>query len=89
MGVAETLRISMNERIREIAKGAGFETDVSGRWLPAGSFEKFVDTLLDECIKVVAQSPTSCAYTTYDLGTVEFTIKKCTEELRKFKKGDI
>jgi hypothetical protein len=89
MGVAETLRISMNERIREIAKDTGFKPDVSGRWMPADSFEKFVDTLLDECIKVVAQSPTSCAFTTYDLGMVECTIKKCTEELRKFKKGDV
>lgn len=89
MGVAETLRINMNERIQEIAKGAGFETDVSGRWLPADSFEKFVDTLLDECIKVVAQSPKNCAFTTYDLGMVECTIKKCTEELKKFKEGKV
>lgn len=89
MGVAETLRISMNERIREIAKDTGFKPDVSGRWMPADSFEKFVDTLLDECIKVVAQSPTNCAFTTYDLGMVKCTIKKCTEELKKFKKGDI
>lgn len=89
MGIAETLRKSMNERIQEIASEVGFKTDVSGRWLPSDSFEKFVDTLLDECIKVVAQSPTSCAFTTFDLGVVECTIKKCTEELRKFKEGKV
>jgi hypothetical protein len=89
MGVAETLRKSMNERIQEIASEVGFKTDVSGRWLPSDSFEKFVDTLLDECIKVVSQSPTSCAFTTFDLGVVECTIKKCTEELRKFKEGKV
>lgn len=89
MGVAETLRKSMNERIQEIANEVGFKTDVSGRWLPSDSFEKFVDTLLDECIKVVAQSPTSCAFTTFDLGVVECTIRKCTEELKKFKEGKI
>jgi hypothetical protein len=88
MGVAETLRISMNERIQEIAKEVGFETDVSGRWLPANSFEKFVDALLNECIEVVAHSPTHCAFTTYQLNVVECAIRQCTDELRKFKDGE-
>ena len=75
----------MNERIQEIAREVGFKPDVSGRWLPSDSFEKFVDTLLNECIKVVAQSPTSCAFTTFDLGVVQCTIDKCVNELKKFK----
>ena len=77
----------MNERIREIAKEVGFKTDVSGRWLPADNFEKFVDALLDECIKVVAHSPTHCAFTTYQLSVVECAIRQCTDELTNFKNG--
>jgi hypothetical protein len=78
----------MNERTRELAELAGFKPDVSGRWLPADSFEKFVDMLIDECIDVVAHSPTHCASTTFQLGLVECAIRQCTDELRKFKNGE-
>jgi hypothetical protein len=77
----------MNERTRELAELAGFKPDVSGRWLPADSFEKFVDMLIDECIEVVAHSPTHCASTTYQLSLVECAIRQCADELRKFKNG--
>jgi hypothetical protein len=45
--------------------------------------EKFAELMLKECIRVVENTPTHCAYTTHDLSTVECTIRKSVEELKK------
>lgn len=70
----------MKTKIKELALQAGgsFYPDVGGDLL-----QTFADLMLAECIKVVENTPTHCAYTTHDLGTVQCTIKKSVEELKK------
>jgi hypothetical protein len=48
-----------------------------------GDLTKFALLLLNECILVVNETPTHCAYTTYDLGTVNCTISKSIETIKK------
>ena len=57
--------------------------------------QKFAELLLLECIELVETTPKHCAFTTYDLGTVECTIQKTSERLhehfgmkRKYKTTD-
>lgn len=48
--------------------------------------ETFADLLVKECIEIVKNTPTHCAYTTHDLATVQCTIQKSVELLtEKFK----
>jgi hypothetical protein len=42
-----------------------------------------VDLVVDECITAINQTPTHCAYTTYDLGMVKCTIEKTLETVKK------
>ena len=63
----------MNKEIlKEIALQAGGShyPEVGGATL-----EKFAELLLEKVIEVVQTSPRHCAYTTYDLGVVECTLK--------------
>jgi len=70
----------MNKRIKELALQAGGShyPDVGGATL-----EKFAELLLNKVIEVVQTAPTHCAYTTYDLGVVECTLKKTVESIEK------
>lgn len=65
----------MNKRIKLLAEQAGFQLDK----LPDDviiPLERFVELLGQECVTAVEQTPTTSAYTTYDLGTVQSTIAK-------------
>lgn len=64
----------MNKEIlKELALQAGGShyPEVGGATL-----EKFAELLLEKVIEVVQTTPTHCAFTTYDLGVVECTLKK-------------
>jgi hypothetical protein len=44
--------------------------------------EKFAELLVEEALKAVKATPTTCAYTTYDLGVVQCAILKSVETLQ-------
>ena len=71
----------MKEKIKELALQAGGShyPDVGGDLL-----QKFSDLLVAKCIEIVENTPRHCAYTTHDLGTVNCTITKSVEELKKY-----
>jgi hypothetical protein len=46
--------------------------------------QKFAELLILECIELVETTPRHCAFTTYDLGTVECTIQKASERLHEY-----
>lgn len=71
----------MNKEIfKELALQAGGShyPDVGGATL-----ERFAELLLEKVIETVQKTPVHCANTTYDLGTVECTIKKSVEMIEK------
>ena len=43
---------------------------------------KFGDLIVQECIKIVQETPKHCAYTTYDLNVVQCTIDKSVDLLK-------
>lgn len=65
----------MNNKIKELALEC---------YNPYSTFdhEKFAELIIKECIKVVEQTPTHCAFTTYDYSTVTCTISKSVEILK-------
>jgi hypothetical protein len=44
--------------------------------------ETFARLLLEECIRAVETSGTQCAYTTFDKGVVDCTIKMCSTSIK-------
>ena len=70
----------MKKKIKELALEAGGSTypEVGGKIL-----ERFADLLINECIEAVQGTGKQCAYTTYDLGVVECTIKKSVEAIKE------
>ena len=44
--------------------------------------------VIKECIEQVKKTPTTQAHTTFDLGLVQSTIIKCTEQLEKMLKNE-
>ena len=68
------------ELFKEIALQAGGShyPEVGGQTL-----NQFADLLLAEVIKTIESTPRHCAYTTYDLGTVECTIAKTLETVKQ------
>lgn len=64
----------MQKRIYELAKEAGYaEPELALR------MQKMVGLVIDECIVAIKETPRHCAFTTYDLGTVNCTIDKTVE----------
>lgn len=68
------------ELFKEIALQAGGShyPEVGGQLL-----NQFADLLLAEVIKTIESTPKHCAFTTYDLGTVECTIAKAVETVKQ------
>ena len=75
----------MNERIKLLIEQATTYIDPSANDGVCWDFdkEKFAKLLLLECIELVETTPRHCAFTTYDLGTVECTIQKTSERLHE------
>lgn len=55
--------------------------DTSGKWINVGEIETVIEQIVRECINIVEKTPRHCAHTTYDLSTVECTIKKSVDSL--------
>ena len=75
----------MNEKFKRLALEAGGSTypEVGGK-----NLERFAELLIQECIDVVATTPTHCAMTPFQLSVVECTIKKSIETLQNHFKQD-
>ena len=76
----------MNEKFRELVKKAGgISHDEDGNelapMLVGHQLEKFAELLFQECVDAVENTPTHCAYTTFQLEIVECTIDKSVETL--------
>jgi hypothetical protein len=69
----------VNEKINNLVQLT--KTDISGKWVSIDNLENLVERVIDECIDVVESTPKHCAFTTFDLGTVECTIRKASEQL--------
>jgi len=67
------------EIVENLIKQVG--TDVSGRWMNVRDVEKLIEITVRECIKSIDQTPTHCAYTTYDLSIVKCTLEKSIDKL--------
>lgn len=70
----------MKDVYKEIALQAG------GSHYPAVGgdlLQKFADLLVKECIKVVEETPRNAAFTTFDTGVVENTIKNSVNQLKE------
>lgn len=69
----------MNDRIRELYYECQDESQSTEQ-----CYQKFAELLILECIELVETTPRHCAFTTYDLGTVECTIQKASERLHEY-----
>ena len=67
----------MRKRINELAKEAGYAAPEL-----ALRMQKMVDLVLNEVIVAIEKTPTHCAFTTHDLGTVRCTIQKTVETVK-------
>jgi hypothetical protein len=60
----------------ELIEKAGF----SGTY-ERDRLNKLIDLVVEECLDAVDKTPAHCAFTTYDLGTVECTIQKSLDTI--------
>ena len=70
----------MKQKIHDIALAAG------GSHFPginSDTLEQFAKLLIEECIRVVENTPTTCAYTTHDLVAVKCTIGNSVAALKE------
>lgn len=70
---------SVNEKFRELMSQA--ISGLAENYSTEDFADKFAELLFDECVNAVENTPTHCAYTTYQLGIVECTIDKSVETL--------
>ena len=68
----------MDDIKSKLIQDAGFSSTFETERL-----SNLVDLVVNECITAINQTPTHCAYTTYDLNTVTCTIKKTLETVKK------
>lgn len=71
----------MNEKIKTIKENAILEAEKSNPGNTEFPWELFADMLIKEGVSAVRNTGKQCAFTTYDLGTVNCTIDKCAETL--------
>jgi hypothetical protein len=65
----------MNENIKSLINKV--ETDVSGKWINISQLDIFTEAVIIECLKQIEiANSRHCAYTTFDLGTVECAKEK-------------
>jgi hypothetical protein len=56
--------------------------DTSGKWVGIEDVAQLLDTVVKQAITAVENTGTQCAYTTYDLGTVQCTIERSVRALK-------
>jgi len=65
----------MNENVKALIDTVG--TDISGKWISAEKLEKFSQDVILECLnQIEIANSKHCAYTSFDLGTVECAKEK-------------
>jgi predicted glycosyl hydrolase (DUF1957 family) len=69
----------MINRITEFKLRAGIQDNPDQEGL-----DLFAELIIKECIELVETTPRHCAFTTYDLNTVECTIQKTSERLHEY-----
>ncbi len=72
----------MSDKIKKILSEV--KTDVSGKWVSIDELEKYTKSVIDECLSVIKQTPTTSAYTTFDMGVVKGTIEKSIDTVKKY-----
>ena len=70
----------MSNEIKAIV--AASVTDTSGKWMSIDNAELMLEKVLRECVALVEDTPTICAFTTHDLGTVNCTVDKAATQIR-------
>jgi hypothetical protein len=75
----------MNQRIKELYDHAiaTVSNNTQTNDLNRTVAEKFAELLINDCIAVVEKTPKHCAFTTFQEGLVECTIKMAVEQLQK------
>jgi len=58
-------------------------TDTSGKWISIDKLDQIIQIIAQESVDIVTDTPKHCAFTTYDLGTVECTIQKSVLALKE------
>jgi len=58
-------------------------TDTSGKWISVDKLDQIIQIIAQESVDVVTDTPKHCAFTTYDLGTVECTVQKSVLALKE------
>ena len=71
----------MSNRIEKIINE--IRTDVSGKWVSIDDLENHTKSVVNECLDVIKKTPTSSAYTTFDMGVVKGTIEKSVDTVKK------
>lgn len=74
----------MHEKIRAIKEQAIAKAEIIEPGNDAVVWDLFVDMFIKECVSVVRQTGKQCAFTTYDLGMVDCTIKQCASTLENY-----
>lgn len=69
----------MNQQIIEFKQRAGIQDNPDQEGL-----DLFAELIIKECIDLVETTPKHCAFTTYDLATVDCTIQKASEKLHEY-----
>ena len=71
----------MSNRIEKIINEV--RTDVSGKWVSIDDLENHTKSVVNECLDVIKKTPTTSAYTTFDMGVVKGTIEKSVDTVKK------
>ncbi len=75
----------MKKLLRECASQSGLDVYGLGarrdKWERA--IEQFTDLIVQECLKTIAKTDTTQAYTSYDLGLVKSTMIKVQNNVKK------
>jgi hypothetical protein len=72
----------MKQNIHNLALQAGLKVDdlPDTVYIP---LEKFAESLIEECIRVVGATPMHCAMTTFQQGIVKCTISESVKTLKE------
>jgi hypothetical protein len=57
--------------------------DTSGKWVSIDDVAALVDQMVNEAVSAVEKTGTQCAFTTHDLGTVQCTIDRSVDAVKK------
>jgi hypothetical protein len=72
----------VNENIRALVDAVA--TDISGKWVSSDKLEQLVQDTILECLNQIEEANSQhCAYTTFDLGTVNCAKEKIVNHVKE------